>query len=327
MRDWRVDGLLGATLVVALWLGAASQANAVPKISLEVTPITFIQSDGPTVTVLRALLHLEDRYALGPAVFNLTLDPGVLLDPSGPGAWTSGLTEAYLQMRRGPVDFRLGIERLPLETARLMIPFSVEDVDIIGTRLGRSGVRLIWNPDASTRVRGALLEDGGTLRPVLSLRRQFPSFELEAHALALAGGRAAVGLSGSGLVGRLVVYGEVWELTTPAEIRSAVGVSGSISNGIWTLEAGNAAAAAVARLIPDPGVMPQVAGQIAYRVSDELSLTGTARVLMDPDALRSQLTVQATRTAGNADYSVSVTALFGGGPSQGIVTATISYSF
>lgn len=316
-------------LLAALLLGAPRTAPAAPRISVEVTPITFLQSDSPPITLLRALLHLESQYSLGPTVFNLVLDPGVLLDLNGLGGteWSWGVTEAYVQHRRGPVDLHVGVERLPLETARLMIPFSVEDIDVLGTRLGRAGVRLIWNPDAATRVRGGLLERSGTVFPVVSIRRQFASFELEGHALHLSEGRTAYGLAGSGLAGRLVVYGEVWMLTVPPEARYAVGVSGSIPNGIWTLEAGTAAAAAVARLIPDAGVRPQIAGQIAYRVTEEFSVTGTARVLADPDALRSQLTVQLARTVGNADYSLSLTSLLGPEPRRDIITATVSYSF
>jgi hypothetical protein len=318
-----------AVLVAALTLGAPSTAPAAPRISVEITPITFLQSGGPAITLLRALVHLESQYSFGTAVFNLTLDPGVLLDLNGLGGseWSSGITEAYAQHRRGPFDLHLGVERLPLETARLMIPFSVEDVDVLGTRLGRGGIRLTWNPDSATRVRGALLEQSGGLFPALSIRRQFASFELEGHALRLAEARTALGLGGSGLVGRLVVYGEAWWLTDPTEGRYALGVSGSIPHGIWTLEAGNAAAAAVARLIPEAGVRPQIAGQIAYTITEEFSVTGTARILADPDALRSQLTVQLARTVGNADYSVSLTSLLGPEPRRDIITGTVSYSF
>ena len=320
---------LGLILWGALQLGAPRFVFAAPRISVEITPITFLQGGSPSVTFVRALLHLESHATLGHAVFNLTLDPGVLLDLNGLGgtAWSWGVTEGYVQHRRGPFDLRLGVERLPLETARLMIPFSVEDTDVLGTRLGRAGVRLIWTPDPATRIRAALFEQSGGIFPALSLRRQFASFELEGHAVRLPAGRTALGLGGSGLVGRLVVYGEAWMLTAPSDARYAVGVSGSIPNGIWMLEAGTAAAAAVARLIPDAGVRPQVAGQIAYRVTEEFSVTATARVLSDPDALRSQLTLQLARSVGNADYSVSLTSLLGPEPRRDILTATVSYSF
>jgi hypothetical protein len=327
MKRWQVS--LSVILTTVLLGGMTDTVPAAPRVSVEVTPITFLQSGSPAITLLRALLHLESQDALGPAVLNLTLDPGVLLDLNGLGGseWSWGLTEAYVQHRRGPFDLHIGVERLPLETARLMIPFLVEDIDMLGTRLGRAGIRLIWNPDSATRIRGALLEQSGAVFPALSVRRQFASFEFEGHALALSGGRTAFGLGGSGLAGRLVVYGEAWTVTSPLETRYAVGVSGSIPNGIWTLEAGNAAAAAVARLIPETGVRPQVAGQIAYRVSEEFSVTGTARMLADPDAVRSQLTLQLTRTAGNTDYSLTLTSLLGPEPRRDIITATISYSF
>lgn len=317
------------TLVAALVLGVPCLAPAAPRVSVEVTPITFLQSGSPGITFLRALLHFESQSLSGPVAFNLTLDPGVLLDLNGLGGteWSWGVTEAYAQHRRGAFDLHAGVERLPLETARLMIPFSVEDIDVLGTRLGRAGVRLIWTPGPATRIRAALLEHSGGVYPALSIRRQFASFELEGHALRVPEGRTAFGLGGSGLVGRLVVYGEVWTLTAPSEARYAAGISGSIPNGIWILEAGTAAAAAVARLIPDAGVRPQIAGQIAYRVTEEFSVTGTARLLADPDALRSQLTLQLARTVGNADYSVSLTTLFGPEPRRDILTATVSYSF
>lgn len=325
MKPWHTD--LIVLLITALMLGPASGAGAAARISIDLTTITIIQSGAPGLTLVRTLLHLEDQATFGPAAFNLMLDPGVLFDPNGSAQWSWGVTEAYVQHRRGPFDLRVGVERLPLETARLMIPFAVEPVDILGTRLGLTGVRLLWNPNPVARIRGALLEEAGALRPALSLRRQFPFFELEGHALMLSGERTALGLGGSGLVGGLVVYGEAWTLTAPSETRYAVGVSGSIPNGIWTLEAGYATAAAVGQVIPDAGVRPQVAGQIAYRLSAEFSLTGTARILADPGAVRSQLTVQVTRTAGNTDYSVSLTSLLGPEPQRDIITATINYAF
>jgi hypothetical protein len=316
-------------VAAAVMFGAVRSTAAAPRVSLEITPITFLQRGSPAVTLLRALVHVEERFARGATAFALTLDPGVLLDLNGLGgtAWAWGVTEAYVQHRRGPLDLRVGIERLPLETARLMIPLSVEDVDVLGTRLGRAGLRVLWHPDSATRLRAALLENAGSLYPALSLRRQFASFELEAHALGLPSGRTAVGVGGSGLVGTLVVYGEVWSLTGPPETRYAVGISGSIRDGLWMIEAGNAAAAAVARLSPDPGVSPQLAGQLSYRVSDEVSITGTGRVLSDSDALRGQLTVQLTRTVGNADYTLSITSLLGPDPRRAILLATIAYSF
>ena len=332
MRSTRLQrraSALAAVLVAGFLLAAPGPAAAAPRASLEITPITFLQRGGPTITVLRALVHLEEQYARGGLAFNLTLDPGVLLDLNGLGAteWAWGVTEAYAQHRRGAFDLRFGIERLPLETARLMVPFAVEAVDALGTRLGRAGVRVLWHLDPATRLRAAVLEQAGGLFPALSLRRQFASFELEGHALSLPSGRTAVGLGGSGLAGTLVVYGEVWSLSAPQESRYAIGISGSIRDGLWMLEVGNAAAAAVARLIPDTGISPQLAGQISYRISDEWSVTGTARALAESDILRGQLTVQLSRTAGNADYTLSATSLLGPEPRRDILMVTMAYSF
>lgn len=319
---------VAVAVFTAVWLSApASEASAAS--SVEFTTVTFLQSGAPATWFLRGLIHLERRAALGAAAVTLTLDPGVLLDLSGLGStrWSWGLTEAYLRHRRGPYELRAGVERLPLESARLMIPFSVEPVDALGTRLGRAGLRVIWAPDAATRVRAALLEHSGALLPALSLRRQFPSWELEGHALMLPAGRAAVGVGGSGLLGGLVAYGEAWTLTAPPEGRYAVGLSGSIRNGLWTLEGGNAAAAVLGGVVLDAEVRRQAAGQIVYRLSEELAITATARVFLDGGPDRGQAMVQFSRLNGNTEYALGVIALMGAGPPRGIVTVGVSFSF
>ena len=73
----------------------------------------------------------------------------------------------------------------------------------------------------------------------MSVRREFDSFDLEAHLLYLNG--FAAGLGGSGLVGDIVVYGEAWLLANPWDGRGALGASGFWGDLLWTLEAAYAA--------------------------------------------------------------------------------------
>ncbi|HEU5300015.1 MAG TPA: hypothetical protein VFW08_11020 [bacterium] len=314
-----------SVLAVAAAAGAPAIHAAEVRTGIEAGTIV-ITGSGPPVLLWKASVHLDGRLTLGPAQFVFVLDPGVLTGPVS--QTTTGLTEAYFQYRRSAFDLRVGVERVPLETARLTLPFSIERVDALGNRLGRLGARLQWYPDPSTRLRLALTEDAGRLLPGASLRRQFPSFEVEVHALSIDGAREAYGLGASGLVGDLVVYAEVWRLTAPGETRYAAGISGSIEDGIWTLEAGYAEA----RLLTE-GVLPagaprhQLAGQIAYRLSDEVTATATSRLFFDPDALRGDVTFQVTRVTGNLEYSLSLSALLGPGAPIGVLTAGMAITF
>ena len=311
--------ILPAVLLAVLGALPAPLPAAVTRTELELGTIATGGAGGPPVIQWKAAAHIDARFTVGPAAFVLTLDPGILLD--GPSQSSTGLTEAYLQYRRLPFDLRVGVERMPLETARLTLPFSIEPVDVVGNRLGWLGARLLWYPNPSTRVRLALIEDAGRMLPAASLRHEFPSFEVEAHVLSISGARTAYGAGVSGLVGDLVVYGELWTLTSPSESRYALGVSGSFADGIWTIEGGYAAAL--------PGAAPrlQLAGQIAYRLTEDLTVTGTSRIFSDPDALRGQAVLQLSWAAGNTEYSVSLATLLGPEPMQGVITAGVSVSF
>ncbi|MDR7505948.1 MAG: hypothetical protein QN149_13570 [Armatimonadota bacterium] len=331
-RGHRLAALISvcaAGIALAVLRPPASAAAASAVSSVEFTTFAVLQSGAPASWFVRGAIHMERQVALGSASLHLTLDPGVVLDLTGAGAtqWSSGVTEAYIQRPVGPVDLRVGVERLPLETARLMVPFSVEPGDALGTRLGRAGVRAAWTPDAATRVRAALLEHSGAVLPALSLRRQFSSWELEAHALLLPGDRTAVGAGGSGLLGSLVLYGEAWALTAPADTRYAVGISGSIRNGLWTLETGRAAATVPGDVVLDDSIRRQAVGQIVYRLSEELTVTGTVRAFLDDGPERGQAIVQVSQAIGDTQYAISLIFLVGTGPPRGIITAGASVSF
>ncbi len=311
---------------------AAREARAAPGIAtrteIELAVIAAAPTGGSLTTFWVALIHLDVRLSYATSALVLRLDPGILAGPVGLGTW--GLTEAYLEWRRPTFDLRAGVERIPLETARLTVPFSIEAADTLGTRQGRLGARLNWYADQATRLRLAMLEDEGRVQPLVSLRRAFTSFEVEAHALAFGEGRTALGAGASGLVGNLVAYGEVWTLSAPSETRYAAGLSGSIAGGLWTIEAGRAAslAGALARL--QPGVAPvrlQVAGQVMRRLSDEITISGTGRVFFDADARRGQAVLEITRAVGNAAYSVALVTMLGPEPAQIVATASVRLSF
>lgn len=223
--------------------------------------------------------HFEVRYRLEPVTLNLVLDPAVSFAQQATS--DAGLTELYALYRQGEFDLSAGLERLPLETARLSLPFGLELLGSLGNRQGRWGVRASWNP-AGARVRLALLEDSGAVLPVLSLRREFGDFELEGHLL-YRGDQVLAGLGGSGTFAERVFYGEVWALGGPADWRYLLGVSGALGDGMWMLEGGRAAPSVL-----EP-VRPLIAGQVTLPQGEEGSWSGVSKVFFDPDALRGQL--------------------------------------
>ena len=219
--------------------------------------------------------HLEADYELEPLTFNLQLDPSLRV--SDPVTAEPGLTEAYVAAPVGVLELSAGIERLPLEYARLTLPFNVERVNRRGVRLGVPGVRAVLYADPY-RVRGAVFYQD-VLTPLVSVRRSFGTFELEATALYRDG--FVAGLGGSGAVGDLVVYGEGWLLTGgPLNARGALGVTGFLGNRLWTLEAAYAPLITEAfergeDLLP---AAPRLAGQIALLQGGDSSLELDARV-------------------------------------------------
>jgi hypothetical protein len=323
---------LGLALVLVLL--RAPSVCAAPQVTtrteLELSVAT-VRRTGAPVTVWVASLHLDLRLAYGPSALVLRLDPGILMGSLAQSPWaTGGLTEAYLEWRAPRFDFRVGLERMPLEVARLTVPFSIEAVDVLGRRRGRLGARLHWYPDQATRVRLALLEHDGSLHPAVSLRYAPAAYEIEAHALAFGAGRTAFGVGASGLVRALVLYGEAWTLSAPSETRYAVGASGSLTDGLWTVEAGYGAAAvgALARVWPVGGPARwQVAGQVVRRLGGEVVATATARVLSDLDALYGQVSVDVSRSIGEATYSVALLTLLGPEPLQSGVLASVRFAF
>lgn len=246
--------------------------------------------------------HLEARYNLSPLRLNLVLDPGVSFSRSV--TTDAGLTELYALYREGQLDVSAGLERLPLEAARLSLPYSLEPVSPLGTRQGRWGARVSWNPE-ETRVRLAILEDAGRLIPILSLRREFGAFELEAHALYPA--RWVVGLGGSGTVAGLVVYGESWLFFNPLEARYALGLSGSLADSLWTLEGGYATTLS---LLPASHFL---AGQWIIPQGEEASWSLGTYLLLD-HPLRVQVSTSYIYTLSSYELNSTFAAQFGPQP-------------
>lgn len=177
--------------------------------------------------------HIEAEY-----MFNSDLSAFLVLDPSVSTdgvnkdlTFDEGLTELYALYRLGEIDITAGLERLPLETARLNAPFSLATKeeqnpanDPKGFFKGVWGVRAAWYP-GDYRFRGGLyskkecvhdiiykgenfVED--CLNAVVSVRRNFGEFELEVHGVY--SDNFNFGLGGSGLIGDIVIYGESWLL-------------------------------------------------------------------------------------------------------------------
>jgi hypothetical protein len=276
-RSWLIAFCL---LVPANSFPLALAQTLETKLEFRLTNALFINVIQPPAAFWGLGAHLEARYGLEPSfTLNLVLDPGVSF--ARQVTTDLGLTELYGLYRQGEFDMSVGLERLPLETARLSLPLSLEPLSSFGNRQGRWGVRASWNPEGA-RVRLALLEDSGMVLPVLSLRREFGGFELEAHTL-YRGEKVFVGLGGSGTLAELVFYGEVWGLGYPVDWRYAFGVSGAIGEGVWTLEGGRTAPSAL-----EP-VRPLLAGQLTLPQGEEGSWSVISKLFFDPDVFRTQV--------------------------------------
>lgn len=218
--------------------------------------------------------------------------------------WEPGLREAYLLVREGPVDLAAGFQRMPLETARLSVPYQVDRTLADGGRQGLLGARasVFVGP---LRLRGALLERSGSLGGAFSVRADLTSVQLEGHAVYLDG--MALGVGASGTVGATVLYGEAWLLSDPWRGRGALGASGYLGDALWTAEAAFA---------PPPGAqgapaIPQVLGQVSLPVGDAGSLelvAGAALIdsLLVPGTSRLAGLAALTWTTGDPDVRLEL---------------------
>jgi hypothetical protein len=316
-------------LVVLLSAGATVQAqfglSGEVGVSSGVDAILVGDMLTPRVP-LRLFAHLEAELDLSPVTLRGVLDPSVALPDPTPTEPTAdpGLSEAYALYRSGNLDLSLGLERLPLTGARLSEPFSLEPRGKGGLPQGVLGARVSLFLDG-VRIRPAVLYQDDHLGGVLSVRFDLGGAEFEAHALYLDG--AALGLSGSGLVGDLVLYGEGW-LLADAELgnlrgRGALGLSGFWGDALWTVEAALAPAPFGGSGLAAPA-FPQVGAQIGLPVGDLGALDATVGVGF-PSSL---VTVGDTAVAATASLSYSVNEFdyrFSVGPSVAITERSSTF--
>jgi hypothetical protein len=227
--------------------GTTTYANV--EIDLPNGETTRVNSAGFQVALKT---HLEGDLTLDDLGFYLVLDPTVSVDDKGELEGKAGLTEVYGRYKVGEFDVSVGLERLPLETARLSVPFSLSEVsreDVSadspkGSLAGLWGARVLWYPgDYRFRLASFYRTEDEQFGIALSAKRFFGEFELEATAIY--DNHFTFGLNGSGLLGDIVVYGETWLLLntpvtngTETTFRGLLGATGYLGDSLWTLEAG-----------------------------------------------------------------------------------------
>ena len=216
--------------------------------------------------------------------------PSARPGPAGSAPFEWALEEAYLAVRRAGWILSAGRERLPLEVARLSLPFSVEPVGPGELRLGVQGIRLT-HLAGTARLRLAVLWEPSRLTPAVSWRWQGGPTVWEGHALLGAdrGQPVTAGLSASEAVGNLVAYGEVWYAP---DWRYIVGLSGFWHETLWTVEAGRASPA------PGERVRQLVAAQLAWQQGTDIAWSVTPYAFLDEDRMSGRLVVERTFVTG-----------------------------
>lgn len=224
--------------------GTTTFASA--EITLPNSQVTRVGNAGFQVA-LKA--HLEADLIFDDLSAYLVLDPNATLNNKSEGDGEIGLTEIYGRYQIGEFDISAGFERLPLETARLSVPFSLSEVTSNvsadspkGSQKGIWGARVLWYP-GDYRFRLASFYQDEQFGVALSAKRFFGEFELEATAIYT--NHFVFGLNGSGLFGDVVLYGETWLLLntpvtngTETTFRGLLGVTGYWGDSLWVLEAG-----------------------------------------------------------------------------------------
>lgn len=264
--------------------------------------VGLLASNGTLTSTVGLTLraHLEAEYTLDAVDLRVTLDPTVRLAGTAidSALIEPGVSEVFALYRTGDVDVSAGLERLPLETARLSVPFRIEPAGRTGEPQGLLGARAgIFLDDWRVRPAVVYRHQDDKLGGVMGVRRAFGDFELEAHVLYLDGFAAGVG--GSGLLGDIVLFGEGWLLTDTDgwEGRGALGLSGFWGDLLWTAEAAYA---------PGPGgegaPYPQLLGQFSLPQGDKGSWSLTTGIgLIDSVTTNAS----ALRASGNLSYTHS----------------------
>lgn len=227
--------------------GATTYANA--EVDLPNGGTTRVDNAGFQVS-LKA--HLEADLTFDDLGFYFVIDPSASVNNKSEIEGEIGLTELYGRYQVEEFDISGGFERLPLETARLSVPFSLSEVSSEnvsadspkGSLAGLWGARALWYPgDYRFRLAGFYRTDDEQFGVALSAKRFFGEFELEATGIY--DNHLTFGLNGSGLIGDVVVYGETWLLLntpvangTETTFRGLLGATGYLGDSLWVLEAG-----------------------------------------------------------------------------------------
>lgn len=262
------------------------------------------------------------------AEWRIAVDPALQVDVRGPGAtggagWRTSarpmewaVEEAYVALRRDGLALSAGRERLPLEVARLAVPYSIEPLSAGGARLGVWGARVTLF-SGGRRLRLVAAAEGGRIRPGASLRWQAGGWDLEAHGVAGSPeAPPAAGLTAAGLLGERVVYGEVWHAR---EWRYLVGLSGLRGDVLWTVEAGRAIPA------PGQGVLDLLAAQAAWQADPGTGWSVTAVAFPDGAAVPVQLAVDRTAVSGPHEIALRLGATFAPSSSRWFAVASYRY--
>ncbi|WP_324670049.1 hypothetical protein [Geochorda subterranea] len=304
---WRARGLLALAVGLAAAVGPApvGPAGAAAEVRWRLAGETGLAAtlSSPLPHRLVVDARVEAAGGSGSVGWRLTADAALPVTVSGDGRAQVGdvdwaLEEATVSWQRDAWMASAGRERLPLEAARLLLPFAVEPVSPSGLRVGVWGARLAC-AEGPTRLRLAVVEDvhhAGRALPVVSVRRQGGAAEVEGHVAWTDEGAAPVaGVTASGLVRDLVVYGELWHAR---DGRYVVGVSGFWGDALWTVEAGRV-------LSPDGlAVQPMAAAQVGWQQGPDVAWTVGSQLLVVEDAVRARLHVERTALAASHDWRV-----------------------
>ena len=325
---WRARGLLALAvgLAAGVTLAPVGPGRAAAEVRWHLAGET-----GLTATVSSSSPHrlvLDSRVEVaggsGSVGWHLAAAPTLPVTVSRAGGAQVGdvdwaVEEATLSWQRGAWTTSVGRERLPLDAARLLLPFTIEPVSPSGLRLGVWGARVAW-AEGLTRLRLAVVEDvgqEGRAMPVVSVRRQGASVEVEGHAAWIdEDASPAAGMTASGLLGDLVVYGELWHVP---DWRYVVGVSGFWGEALWTVEAGRTA------LLPGQGVHRVAAAQLGWQQGPDVAWTLGSRLAFDDDAVRSQLDVERTALAASHDWRLFASVRVGPGEPSWALGAAYRY--
>lgn len=211
-----------------------------------------------------------------------TVEPWLPVDLRGDGPAPEGsaaVTEAYAGFRFPAADVYLGRFALPLETARLVVPYTLTPPDDAGRRPGVDGVRADVYWDAG-RLQLAAVREGNRWTPLVGWRQAFSGWEAAGYALARGRGVDA-GIGASGLLGSTVVYGEAWRAAGEEGLRGSVGATGYWGDAVWTAEL--ARARFPTTLAPGPVSPPVllVAAQLAYAPAAGWTLAAGGAVALE----------------------------------------------